>query len=192
MFDASRYTISIKKIDEDGQILYQATVKELPDVGPYAENPHQAYELALDIIKTLNEMATEEGRHFPAPTETETEFSGRFTLRLPKTLHRKAAQLSDSEGVSLNQFFVSVIAESVGERKALKMSSAWATTTQDYWALMASQLTHEHRHAEATEISRWMMPVATKKLYSNVTATSAVSSDEFITDTTDDFSVSYQ
>lgn len=191
MFDASRYTISIKKIDEDGQTLYQATVKELPDVGPYAENPQQAYELALEIIKTLNEMAAEEGRKFPAPSVTETEFSGRFTLRLPKTLHRKAAQLSDSEGVSLNQYFVSMIAESVGERKALKMSNALATTTKDYWTLMASQLTLELPHAVATDIFSYMMPITTKKQCSNVAATASIYSGEYITETTHVFIEKY-
>ena len=132
--DVTPRLCAIKKVDVDGEILYLATVKELPDVGPYAADPHEAYELALDIIKTLNEMAEEEGRHFPAPIKIETGFSGRFTLRLTKTLHRKAAQFAEDEGVSLNQFFVSVIAESVGERTATSKSFA---TIRDYWKLLS-------------------------------------------------------
>lgn len=187
MFDASRYTITIKKVDADGEILYLATVKELPDVGPYAADPHEAYELALDIIKTLNEMAAEEGRHFCAPMETETEFSGRFTLRLPKTLHRKAAQFSDTEGVSLNQFFVSVIAEAVGERKATKTIRSLAAT-QDYWKLVVSQFSH----AATTEAILSMMLPAMQSRNEGITATTATTTDGLITETTDNCSITYQ
>lgn len=186
MFDASRYTITIKKVDADGEILYLATVKELPDVGPYAADPHEAYKLALDIIKTLNEMAAEEGRHFPAPMETETAFSGRFTLRLPKTLHRKAAQFSDTEGVSLNQFFVSVIAEAVGERKATKTIRSLAAT-QDYRKLVVSQ----SRAATTEAILSTMLPPMQSR-NKGITATTATTTDGFITETTDNCSITYQ
>ena len=37
----------------------------------------------------------------PAPAEG---FSGKFLLRLPKTLHRKLSYESQKEGVSLNQY----------------------------------------------------------------------------------------
>jgi len=36
-------------------------------------------------------------------------FSGRVTLRLPKTLHCSLAQKADDEGVSLNHLLLSVL-----------------------------------------------------------------------------------
>jgi predicted HicB family RNase H-like nuclease len=41
-------------------------------------------------------------------------YSGKLLVRLPKSLHKKAAQISAKDGVSLNQFIVSSIAEQVG------------------------------------------------------------------------------
>jgi hypothetical protein len=37
-------------------------------------------------------------------------------VRLPKTLHKKAAHAAARDGVSLNQFIVSCVAEQVGSR----------------------------------------------------------------------------
>ncbi len=139
MIDASRYTITIKKVDVDGQSLYLATVKELPDVGPYAETPDAAYALALDIIKTLFDMAKENGRKFPVPIEEEPEFSGRFSLRLPKSLHQKGAQIADVEGVSLNQYFVSTIAEAIGVRTAITKSAVGHWSTSDLLSQITSK-----------------------------------------------------
>lgn len=46
-----------------------------------------------------------------------TEFSGRLLVRLSKSLHSKASYVAKREGVSLNQFIVSCIAEQVVVRR---------------------------------------------------------------------------
>ncbi len=57
---------------------------------------------------------------------------GRFTLRLPDTLHRQLASLAEEEGVSLNQFIV----------YALTRHVAWASSARQqevaYAALLQS------------------------------------------------------
>ena len=58
--------------------------------------------------------AIEQRQSIPEPVET--EFSGRLMLRLPKSLHKKAAFIAAREGVSLNQFIVMTISQSSGER----------------------------------------------------------------------------
>ena len=55
------------------------------------------------------------GMRVPEPIES-IEYSGKLVLRLPKTLHKKAAHAAARDGVSLNQFIVSCIAEQVGTR----------------------------------------------------------------------------
>ena len=47
---------------------------------------------------------------------TDSEYSGRFTLRVPRTLHRQLAQEAEMEGVSLNQFILSLISYNLGAR----------------------------------------------------------------------------
>ena len=47
--------------------------------------------------------------------EEETK-SGKFSLRMPKSLHAKAARVAELDGVSLNVWITSIIAERVGAR----------------------------------------------------------------------------
>ena len=67
MIDPAKYIISIKKVFIDDEWLFRATVKELPHVAEYAESYGEAYDLALDAIETLSEMAQQAGREFPEP-----------------------------------------------------------------------------------------------------------------------------
>jgi predicted HicB family RNase H-like nuclease len=49
---------------------------------------------------------------------TEQDYSGKFVLRLPKSLHRRLAQQAEQEGVSLNQYAVSLLSEATGQTEA--------------------------------------------------------------------------
>ena len=113
-FDPHNYTITVKRVLEDGEPLFKATVKELPHVTEYGDAYDEVYELAIDAINTLREMASDMGHRFPGPSEEDDRFSGRVTLRMPKSLHRDIANTADLEGVSLNQLLVTTIAEKVG------------------------------------------------------------------------------
>ncbi|MCA1670005.1 MAG: type II toxin-antitoxin system HicB family antitoxin, partial [Thermomicrobia bacterium] len=45
------------------------------------------------------------------------EYSGKFNLRLPRSLHRKLAESADQEGVSLNQYAMQVLARGDAQTK---------------------------------------------------------------------------
>lgn len=65
---------------------------------------------AAEEIRTLwLETAHELGQTLPEPTYPE-EFSGKFNVRIPKSLHRDLAFRAAEEGVSLNQLVVSILA----------------------------------------------------------------------------------
>lgn len=77
---------------------------------------------AAEALATLEEVAESwllselgRGRAIPKPMEN-IEYSGKLVLRLPKSLHKKAAQAAERDRISLNQFIVSSIAEQVGLR----------------------------------------------------------------------------
>lgn len=110
----SEYSITIRSVVVDGMNLFQAAIKELPDIAEYGETYAEAYELAVDSIKTTAEIFAEEGRAMPAPLRVEDDYSGRVTLRLPKSLHRRIALDAENEGVSLNQHIVGVLTYSAG------------------------------------------------------------------------------
>ena len=42
---------------------------------------------------------------------TKREFSGKISLRLPRSLHKNLAQEAESEGISLNQFILYKLAK---------------------------------------------------------------------------------
>lgn len=109
MNKSASYNITVRFGEFDGDAYYEARVKELPDIAEYADSFQEAYELALDSITTTANMLAEIGRKMPEPAVMDTDYSGRVTLRIPRTLHGTLAQMADDEGVSLNQLMVSVL-----------------------------------------------------------------------------------
>src|SRR5680860_198688 len=103
------YNITIRRDTFEGEVLFEARVKELPDLTEYGESYEEAYNLAVDTIETTAEIFAEKGSRFPDAMVPIDEFSGRVTLRLPRSLHRALAETSDTEGVSLNQHLVNVL-----------------------------------------------------------------------------------
>ena len=104
-----QYNISVRQVVVDDQNLFEARVAELPDLVEYGDTSQEAYDLAIDSIETAAEMYAEKGRLFPAPRIIEEDFSGRVTLRLPRSLHRSLSEKANDEDVSLNQFLVSIL-----------------------------------------------------------------------------------
>jgi len=120
------YNISIRRILVGEEALFEARIRELPDATEYADTMEEAYELALDTIETTAEIFAEQGRPFPKPASLVADYSGRVTLRVPKSLHRRLADEADREGISLNQYLVSVLSFHAGtsfERPAANAGS---------------------------------------------------------------------
>ena len=108
------YNISIRRVLVDDEELFEARIRELPDATEYADTMEEAYELALDTIETTAEIFAEQGRPFPEPASIVEDYSGRVTLRVPKSLHRRLALAAEDEAISLNQYLVSLLAFHVG------------------------------------------------------------------------------
>jgi len=126
MIDPERYNINLRRVTVDGEMLYEARVREFPDATEYAESAQEAYELALDTVEASLEVLQEQGKTPPNPSETPEDYSGRITLRVPKSLHRRLADEADREGISLNQYLVSVLSFHAGtsfERPAANAGS---------------------------------------------------------------------
>jgi predicted HicB family RNase H-like nuclease len=120
MINPEEYTISIRRGHFEGEDCFEARVQELPDVAEYADSYEEAYQLALDTIQTTADVFAEQGKRMPAPIMPTEDYSGRVTLRLPKSLHRALALKSEYEGVSLNHLLVSVLSAFRGFDAALE------------------------------------------------------------------------
>ena len=118
------YNITVRETVFEGETLFEARVKELPDVCEYAVSVSDAYELAIDTIRTAAIMFAEQGRTLPSPATPQDEFSGRVTLRLPKSLHRTLSHGAENEGISLNQHLVKILTLHTGFEIANQFSLA--------------------------------------------------------------------
>jgi HicB family len=58
----------------------------------------------------------------------ELDYSCKLVVRLPRSLHKRAAYMANREGISLNQFMVSSIAEQVGAYRWSLFNKATAVT----------------------------------------------------------------
>lgn len=143
----SKYTIEIRLGEFEDETCYEAKVKELPNLAEYADTYEEAYALALDSIETLAEMYAELGRNFPEPLQNkEADYSGRVTLRLPRSLHQNLAIKAEEETVSLNALLTNVLASYVGFGTQFKQTTAnWQTLENKTLAVKTTAKVHNLR-----------------------------------------------
>lgn len=109
MTNAYNYNVVVRRIVSDNEAMFEARVKEFPDLTEYADSPEEAYALAIDAIETVAAVCAGKGTPMPEAMDLPVEYSGRVTLRLPKSLHRTLAETALEEEVSLNQHMVNVL-----------------------------------------------------------------------------------
>ena len=122
-FNPCAYNITVREFVFEDEPLFEARVKELPDIREYAESAPEAYDLAIDTIQTAAAMFAASSRPFPPPATPRDGFSGRVTLRLPRNLHRALASAAEDEGVSLNQHLVTALTRYTRVRAAQSTDS---------------------------------------------------------------------
>ncbi|EGL83434.1 HicB family protein [Caldalkalibacillus thermarum TA2.A1] len=99
------YNIVIRKIDDESGQYYYAHVLELDGCQSHGDTPEEAYENLMEAMEGYIEVKLENGDPIPEPAGDE-KYSGRFMVRLPKTLHKRLTLEAAEEGVSLNQYVV--------------------------------------------------------------------------------------
>ena len=89
--------------DESGQY-YVSEVLELSGCSSTGDTEAEALESLNEAMEGYLQTKLEYNDPIPEPVAATEGFSGKFLLRLPKTLHRKLSYESQREGVSLNQY----------------------------------------------------------------------------------------
>jgi len=92
---------------------YRAEIIEFPGCFAEGDTAAEAAANLEDAAQSWLESTIARGQTVPEPMD-ELDYSGKLVVRLPKSLHRRAAYAANREGVSLNQFIVSSIAEQIG------------------------------------------------------------------------------
>ena len=113
-----KYPITTHIAPEGG---FVAEIEDLTGCMAQGETLEEAYE-EIEIASTLwLETTYEDGQDIPLPRD-EREYSGKFVVSVPKTLHRRLDSLAEKEGTSLNQLVVSELSRVVGIAEGKKNS----------------------------------------------------------------------
>ena len=88
---------------------YVGYITDLKGCITQAETKEEILSMLEDAKENWLLAALEDGIAIPEP-QSDDEYSGRFNLRIPKSLHRALALSAKNEGVSLNQLVTSMLA----------------------------------------------------------------------------------
>src|SRR4051812_11902740 len=109
MQDVSKYSTQIAYSDEDQGFI--ASVPELPGCSAFGETRAEALSEIVPAIEAWISAADAAGNPIPSPTSLDGELpSGKFLVRVPKTVHAQVTIAAQREGVSLNQYVLTVLA----------------------------------------------------------------------------------
>lgn len=95
------YKLEIIPDTEEGG--FAARYPELPGCITCADTLEDITRNAEDAKQAWLEAALEDGIIINEPSK-ETDFSGQFKLRIPKSLHKSLADQAKNEGISMNQY----------------------------------------------------------------------------------------
>jgi predicted RNase H-like HicB family nuclease len=97
------YSIIIRHITDESEDYYFATVLELDGCMSDGATYQEAFENIQEAIEGWIETKLANGFPVPLPAG-DGKYSGKFVVRLPKTLHARLVIEAEKEGVSLNQY----------------------------------------------------------------------------------------
>ena len=97
------YHIIIQYITDESGSYYFATVKEFDGCMSHGETYEEACKNIQEAMIGWIEVKIDGGFPIPKPL-SEPQYSGKFVLRLPKSLHARLAMEAEKEGISLNQY----------------------------------------------------------------------------------------
>ena len=116
MINVKDYKVEITKLTEADGGGYIAYIPELDCYGD-GETVEAAIADVYAVAEDLIEIAMEDGKEVPMPQyyRDMDEFSGKLSIRLPKTLHKQISQRAKSEDCSINQLIGTYVAMGLGD-----------------------------------------------------------------------------
>lgn len=106
-----KYPFKVETISEEDGGGYMITYPDLPGCISDGETIEETLVNGEDARKTWIKAAYEKAIVVPEPNTAIDKFSGRITLRTPKSLHKELVEQAEKEGISLNQYIVYLLSE---------------------------------------------------------------------------------
>ena len=115
---ALNYPVEISKISEADGGGYFASIPLLSGCMSDGETIEDAYENIEYAKREWIQSMLDRNLVIPEPN-AENKFSGRFMIRIPKTLHKLLSEQSKKEGISLNQYVANSLAFVAGHKTVM-------------------------------------------------------------------------
>lgn len=109
MTDVKHYAYRVVWSAEDGE--HVATVAEFPSLSWLHADQAKALRGLVDLVAAVVADLEANGESIPEPI-AERRFSGKFSVRVPESLHRELALAAAEAGVSMNRLVSDRLAHS--------------------------------------------------------------------------------
>lgn len=90
---------------------------DLPGCMTQGETIAELIKMVEDAKRAWILTALEDGKEIPKPRQMMEVYSGRFVVRISRTLHRQLVENAKKEGISLNQYVVQLLAQALGSQQ---------------------------------------------------------------------------
>lgn len=96
------YTRLVQEMNDESGHYFYGRILELDGCQSTANTLEELYSNLNEVMESYIEVKLENSLPIPIPGNA-NNYSGKFVVRLPKTLHQRLAIEAEKEGVSLNQ-----------------------------------------------------------------------------------------
>lgn len=124
-----KYSVKLTPISEEDGGGWLAEIPELKGCMSDGETPEEALKNVEEAKVAWISTAIKRGQTIPLPSSNDDdEYSGKFTLRLPKFLHKELSIAAQKDDISLNQYILSLVSLNYGKKS--KSSESPKTSTR--------------------------------------------------------------
>jgi antitoxin HicB len=113
-----------KTITEEEGVFF-VEVPDLPGCVADGDTPNEAFNNIREAMEAWVTSRLAAGLPVPEPRSA-SSFSGKFVVRVPKSLHRQLSEQAEQEVISLNQYVVSILSKAAGGNEATETYAAKA------------------------------------------------------------------
>lgn len=121
------YPMLLRPLQEDEGGGWLAEIPNLPGCVSDGDTPEEAVRNVLKAQEAWLAVARDLGREIPKPALLPEDCSGKLTLRLPRSLHRRLSLRARIQGVELNELLLHLISCGLGVKVAQLPSGAAGT-----------------------------------------------------------------
>lgn len=106
------YTRLVQEINDESGHYFYGRILELDGCQSTGDTLEELYENLNEAMEGYLEVKLENNLPIPLP-DVLSNYSGKFVVRLPKTLHQRLVIEAEQEGVSLNQWALYKLASTI-------------------------------------------------------------------------------